>query len=145
MVKLENGVVNKEDMDGDCQELLSPPQPSSPTNSISHSASKVTNGVASSNGNDDDDREEQEPLLQKAVKNKPETLTTTPKTTAKVEGQNRLQNGDLTIPIFVTSDRLSVDTGKAHLSLTQSLRASSYLSLKPNRESIHIIQDFLSK
>lgn len=111
MVKMENGVGNKEDMDGDCQELLSPPQPSSPTNSISHTSAKVTNGVANGNGSTDDDAE-QEPLLQKAVKNKSEALTT-PKTPSKVEGQNRLQNGDLTIPIFVTSDRLSVDTGKS--------------------------------
>ena len=126
MVKLENGVANKDDLDGDCQELLSPPQPSSPTNSISLSASKVTNGVAT---NDDD--AEQEPLLQKAVKSKSEALTTpkTPKTTSKVEGQNRLQNGDLTIPIFVTSDRLSVDTGN----IIFEIESLSGLWLSPNR------------
>ena len=108
MVKLENGMVNKEDKDGDCQELLSPPQPSSPTISPSSSSkltaapsSKVANGC-----NVEEEDCEQEPLLQKAVK-KSEALTTTP----KVEG-HQMQNGDLTIPIFVTSDRLSVDTGK---------------------------------
>ena len=83
MVKMENGVGNKEDMDGDCQELLSPPQPSSPTNSISHTSAKVTNGVANGNGSTDDDAE-QEPLLQKAVKNKSEALTT-PKTFPTLE------------------------------------------------------------
>lgn len=102
MVKRENGVVSKEDRDGDCQELLSPPQPSSPTNSISLAASKVANGC-----NVVDDDAEQEPLLQKAVNNKSEVLTTP----SKANGNN-LQNGDLTIPIYVTSDRLSVDTGK---------------------------------
>ena len=115
MVKRENGVVSKEDRDGDCQELLSPPQPSSPTNSISLAASKVANGC-----NVVDDDAEQEPLLQKAVNNKSEVLTTP----SKANGNN-LQNGDLTIPIYVTSDRLSVDTGKMisirkHCSLSDS-------------------------
>ena len=115
MVKRENGVVSKEDRDGDCQELLSPPQPSSPTNSISLAASKVANGC-----NVVDDDAEQEPLLQKAVNNKSEVLTTP----SKANGNN-LQNGDLTIPIYFTSDRLSVDTGKMisfrkHCSLSDS-------------------------
>jgi hypothetical protein len=61
MVKLENGVVNKEDRDGDCQELLSPPQPSSPSISISTVATNVANGNTSV---DEDAEQEQEPLLQ---------------------------------------------------------------------------------
>jgi hypothetical protein len=104
MVKLENGMVSKEDKDGDYQELLSPPQPSSPTNftkSTAAPSSKVANGC-----NAEEEDSEQEPLLQKAVK-KSEVLATAP----KVDG-HQMQNGDFTIPIFVTSDRLSVDTGK---------------------------------
>ena len=130
MVKLENGMVNKEDKDGhgDCQELLSPPQPSSPTSSLSSShasaapPSKAANGC---NVNNEDEDEEQEPLLQdasnccKAV-SKSAALTTASTTTPKVvkglrhrgpsEGDHH--NGDLTIPIFVNSDRLSSDPGK---------------------------------
>ncbi len=129
MVKLENGMVNKEDKDGhgDCQELLSPPQPSSPTSSLSSShvsaapPLKVANGC---NGNNEDEDGEQEPLLQdpknccKAV-NRSAALTTA-STTPKVDKGPRYggqsegdhHNGDLTIPIFVNSDRLSSDPGK---------------------------------
>jgi hypothetical protein len=110
MVKLENGMLNKEDKNGhgDCQELLSPPQPSSPTSPISHSVIATPGAGPVSNGcHETDDDQEQEPLLQES----------NCKAVSKCEGSTKskvdynLQNGDLTIPIYVTSDRLSVDTG----------------------------------
>ena len=104
-------MMNKDDKNGhgDCQELLSPPQPSSPTSSLSHSVIATSGAGPASNGcHETEDEQEQEPLLQevkcKAV-SKCEGLTT-----GKVDYSQ--QNGDLTIPIYVTSDRLSVETGK---------------------------------
>ena len=102
-------MMNKDDKNGhgDCQELLSPPQPSSPTSSLSHSVMATSGAGPASNGcHETEDEQEHEPLLQevkcKAV-SKSEGLTTV---------DYSQQNGDLTIPIYVTSDRLSVETGK---------------------------------
>ena len=111
-------MLNKEDKNGhgDCQELLSPPQPSSPTSSLSHSVIAAAGAGPASNGchETEDDDQEQEPLLQKAkckAVSKCEGLTTSCSKVDYNEQQQQQQNGDLTIPIYVTSDRLSVDTG----------------------------------
>jgi hypothetical protein len=106
MVKLENGVTSSGD-DGDYQELLSPPQPSSPSGSISSRLAATTAPGRVVNGCRHDDRVddvEQEPLLHGSSSKKKEE--------SKADGCQLQHNGDLTVPIYVTSDRLSVGTGK---------------------------------